>query len=378
MTTSTTLALLDDWRSLRRLAPRGYCRRSAPTSSRRTAELPRRTILAGDAASVLRALPSACIDCVITSPPYYLLRNYAVDGQLGMELSVEGWVEHIVAVCDELARVLKSTGSLWLNLGDSYSRHRRYGALPKSLLLAPERVLLRLHELGWIVRNKVVWAKPNPMPASVRDRLSCSWEPLYLLVRHQHYVFDLDAIRQPHRTIRTPSRSTKPAKYGGLRPTWAGPLAGTNDGLERAQQEGRAGHPLGKNPGDVWSIATAGYRGAHFATFPPPLLDRPLRATCPERVCAGCGNPWQRSNGALIPGCGCGATWLPGLVLDPFMGAGTVAVAAEAHRRDWLGIELNPDYRRLAMDRIVSARTARAQQPRHPKEVMTSQQGGTT
>ena len=220
-----------------------------------------------------------------------------------MEPTVSEWVDNLVRVCDELARLLKPMGSLWLNLGDSYSRHERFGAPPKSLLLGPERLLTALSARGWIVRNKVVWAKPNPMPASVGDRLNTTWEPMFLLVRSPRPFFDLDSIREPHRSTRSPK--TKPPtgiKYGGgKRPPWAGPLAGSNDGLLKARAEGRSGHRLGKNPGDVWTVATAKFPGHHFATFPTALIERPLKATCPERVCGSCGSPWRRTGERLQP-----------------------------------------------------------------------------
>lgn len=321
--------------------------------------LPRRQLLVGDAATVLATLPSQSIDCVVTSPPYFLLRNYAVADQLGQERTVDAYVSDLVAVMDEVARLLKPTGSLWLNLGDSYSRHGRYGAAAKSLLLAPERVLLELAARGWLVRNKVIWAKPNPMPASVRDRLTCTWEPLYLLVRSPRYFFDLNAIREPHKSHRKPAlRPVAPGKYGGKRPAWAGPLAGSNDGLLKIRAAGRAGHPLGKNPGDVWTLATARYRGAHFATFPTHLLTKPLLATCPERTCVACGVPWQQRQRGTAAACGCTAAWQPGIVLDPFMGAGTTAVEAERLGRDWIGVELNPNYAALARERIHAADAA--------------------
>jgi DNA modification methylase len=349
-------------------------------------------ILTGEALNQLRTLPKNSIDTVVTSPPYFLLRRYgAGENEIGIEESVDDYVRRLVAVFDEIGRVLKPGGSVWLNLSDGYSRHEKYGAPPKSLLLAPERVLTALSDSGWIVRNKVVWAKPNPMPASVRDRLTCSWEALYLLVRSAQYFFDLDAIRVPHRSKRVASapdgRSLK--YHGGKRPEWAGPLAGSNDGLLKARAEGRSGHFLGKNPGDVWTVATAGYRGAHFATFPETLIRRPILATCPERVCLSCGKPWTRvsrtkvvgkraptprddyvmrhatvwltvhERGELEPGCSCQADFRPGLVLDPFMGSGTTAVVAESLGRDWLGIELKPDYVELALGRIATARAKR-------------------
>ncbi len=305
--------------------------------------LPRNTILQGDALARLRELPSVSVDCVITSPPYYQLRNYGVNGQIGLEETVDDWVERLRLVCGEVARVLKPTGALWLNLGDSLSRHVRYGAPPKSFLLGPERLVLALVRDGWIVRNKVIWAKTNPMPNSVRDRLNATHEVVYFLVRSRSYHFSLDAIREPHRS--RAARSARPVPL--VPPTWTGPLAGRNDGLLRARAAGQPGHPLGRNPGDVWQLATRGFRGAHFATFPEALVRRPLLATCPRWVCVGCGAPHRRE-----PGCSCRAGVVPGLVLDPFFGTGTVGVVARAHGRDWLGIELSKTYVALAWDRL--------------------------
>lgn len=330
-------------------------------------DLPLNTILVGDARQRLAELPAASIDCVITSPPYFRLRDYQVEGQIGLELSITAWVDELRLVLRGVARVLKPTGTVWLNLGDSYSRAPRYGAPAKSLLLGPERLALGLSEDGWLVRNQVVWAKTNTLPTSVRDRLACHHEVVYLLTRSRHYWFDLDAIRVPHRsTLRRPGRTGRGQRTTIPRDrlSWAGPLVGSNSGLASLKASGRVGHPLGKNPGDVWTTAASNYRGAHFATFPPALVVRPLLASCPERVCTICGVPWHRqpaqrvsdhyARGALVPGCGCRGDFRPGVVLDPFMGAGTVAVVAEQHGRDWLGIELNPEFVRLAADRIAA------------------------
>jgi site-specific DNA-methyltransferase (adenine-specific) len=314
-------------------------------------QLPRNTILTGDAATVLQALPSASVDCVITSPPYYQLRDYGVVGQLGLEPAVDDWVAGLVQVLAEVARVLKPAGALWLNVADSFSRHRRYGAPPKGLLLAPERLLLALTRDGWLVRNKTVWAKPNPMPSSVTDRLSLTYEVLYLLVRARRYWFDLDAIREPHRSHG--ARRARPPLE--LAPSWAGPLAGRQDGLQRARAAGVPGHVLGKNPGDVWTIPTAGYRGAHFAVFPKALVRRPMLATCPETVCASCGVAWRHR----VAACECAGPTMPGVVLDPFFGTGTVGLVAAEHGRDWLGIELNPAFVRLAEQRLGLVPSAR-------------------
>jgi site-specific DNA-methyltransferase (adenine-specific) len=337
--------------------------------------LPRNEILVGDARSRLTKLPAASVDCIITSPPFFRLRDYQTEGQLGLEDSVAEWVEGLRSVLLEVMRVLKPTGSVWLNLGDSYSRHDRFGAPSKSLLLGPERLALALISDGWTIRNKLVWAKTNNMPSSVGDRLTCKWEVFYFLVRSRHYFFDLDAIRRPLRSTTRAVRGTA-EPIAGPKPDWAGPLAGNNSGLARMKRQGRTGHPLGGNPGDVITTAAASFHGPHFATFPEPLIEQPLLAGCPERVCHRCGAPWSRdlvdrstrrpTLGQLRPSCRCRAGWQPGLVLDPFMGAGTVGLVAERHHRDWLGIELNSDFAALARQRIDHERQVRnLQKERH-------------
>jgi site-specific DNA-methyltransferase (adenine-specific) len=310
------------------------------------------SVIVGDALTELRRLPAGSADCCVTSPPYFRLRNYQVAGQLGLEGTVDEWVEHVRVICQEVARVLTPTGGLWLNVGDSYSRNVHYGAADKSLLLAPERLLMALLADGWIVRNKVIWAKPNPMPTSVRDRLNTTHEYVYFLTRQPRYFFDLDAIRVPHRSQRSAIQGT--AIMPSAPPDWSGPLAGSNDGLNRLKADGRVGHPLGKNPGDVWTIATASGQSGHHATFPERLIEIPIRSTCPRRACQKCGTPWRRSAarslghlavaGELRPGCSCEAGWRPGVVLDPFMGSGTTAAVANRLDRSWIGIELNPGF----------------------------------
>jgi len=223
----------------------------------------------GDVRDRLADFPSAAIDCAITSPPYFQLRDYGVRGQLGLEPSAAVWVDEMRLALKGLARVLKPTGSLWLNLGDTYSRHAKYGAARKSLLLTPERLLLALADDGWIVRNKCIWFKTNPMPHSVADRLTNSYDVVYLLTRSQSYFFDLDAIRLPHRSSTTARRGGAYAPERASAPIWR-QHGGGNRGLAAQKARGEAGHELGKNPGDVWQIASASFHGAHFATFPPP------------------------------------------------------------------------------------------------------------
>lgn len=326
--------------------------------------LPRNCIVVGDALTRLTALPNASVDCIVTSPPYYALRDYGADGQIGLERTVDQWVENLAIISREAARVLVPTGTYWLNVGDTYSVHEKQGAARKSLLMAPERMALRLQQDGWIVRNKIVWAKPNPMPTSIPDRLNTTYEVIYVLARQPRYFFDLDAIRVPHVSARTPSAG--PAHRPVRKESWRGPNSDTTTGLASLKARGQVGHPLGKNPGDVWTITPGGYRSAHHAIYPLALAERMIAAGCPEARCSGCRLPWKRrviraiggtaTRAALAPNCDCGAASEPGLVLDPFMGSGTSAVAAEQLGRDWLGIELNPAFASAARARIAESR----------------------
>jgi site-specific DNA-methyltransferase (adenine-specific) len=328
--------------------------------------LARNRIIVGDAAEQLSRLPAASVDMILTSPPYFRLRDYQIDGQLGLEDNVNEWADVLREVAGEARRVLTPTGTFWLNLGDTYATHARQGAARKSLLLGPERLALALVQDGWLLRNKIVWQKANPMPTSARDRLACVWEIVYVFARQPSYFFDLDAIRAPHRS--TPPKPTGRVTAPEPREPWRGPNGEGVAGLAAMHAEGRVGHPLGKNPGDVWRIPSSSYRGPHHATFPVRLASRAIQAGCPESRCRRCRTPWRRPllrqlgatalRGALAPGCDCGAPSEPGLVLDPFIGAGTTAVAAEGLSRQWLGIELNPDFAALAETRIRDARAS--------------------
>jgi DNA modification methylase len=315
---------------------------------------PRNEILIGDALAQLRTLAPASVDCVVSSPPYFLLRDYHVTSKLGLEDTVELWVERLRAVMAEVARVLVPSGSAWLNLGDCYSRSARTGARPKSLYLAPERLALALIEDGWIVRNRVTWAKTNPMPQAVSDRLTTTSDAVFFLTRSPNYHFDLDAIR----------------------PAYLGPRTDLPDDVPDDLVSG--------NPGDVWRLPIAHFRGAHSSTYPPSLVRTPLLATCPLKVCLRCGVPWKtnpgrtyvlgkritprqtdhlvrryptrwrvvRQPGAIEAMCGCGGPTRPGIVLDMYMGTGTTAVVAEELDRDWIGIEADPDTVALVQQRL--------------------------
>jgi DNA modification methylase len=330
----------------------------------------RNQILIGDALAHMTALPDSSVDCVVTSPPYYSLRNYDAKGQLGLEATIDEWVDNLAAISAQAARVLVPTGTFWLNVGDTYAVHPRQGAPRKNLLMAPERLALQLQRDGWIIRNKIVWTKPNPVPTSVTDRLNTTYELIYVLARQPRYFFDLNAIREPHRTAaKTPAAAQRGAP---AREAWRGPTGMTAIGLASIKAQGRVGHPLGKNPGDVWTITPGGYRSAHHATFPVALAERMVSAGCPEARCTRCRLPWRRpliralgqtaTPTALAPTCDCQAPSEPGLVCDPFIGSGTTAVAAEKLGRDWMGIELNPEFAAAARSRIESARSGRERQ----------------
>ncbi|UGT64434.1 DNA-methyltransferase [Nocardia asteroides] len=328
-------------------------------------ELQRNAIRVGDALDQLRQLPDSTIDQVVTSPPYFRLRDYAADEQIGLEQHVDEWAERLAVVSAEVHRVLVPTGTYWLNLGDTYSLHPSQGASRKNLLMAPERLALRLQHDGWIIRNKIIWAKTNPMPISVRDRLACTYEVIYVLAKQHAYFFDLDAIRQPHKTRPTTPRPKRQAREED----WRGPNSDSSTGLDGLKARGLAGHPLGKNPGDVWQLATANHRGDHHAMFPLTLASRMIAAGCPEARCTRCRLPWRRrliralggvaTRTALAPTCDCQAPSEPGIVADPFMGNGTTAIAAEVLGRDWLGIELNAEFAASAEARIASERDRR-------------------
>lgn len=329
--------------------------------------LPRNTVLTGDARDVLAELLPESVDCCVTSPPYANgVRDYGVFNQLGQELTVTEYVANLRSVLRQVRQALKPTGSLWLNLGDSYAKHPRQGAPRGSLLLVPQRVALALSADGWIVRNVVIWHKPNPLPQSAPDRLSPTYEVVIFATKTRRYLFDADAIRVPHRSadrIGTPRRSEHGRRYQG-----------NNTGLGKLKAAGRVGHARGKNPGDVWTIPTATDRRGHQATFPAGLIERPILATCPEAICVQCDRAWTRPSRIVsrktsegmrhvrevgtLRRCDCFAPSRPGVVLDPFMGTGTTALVAERLRRDWLGIEVNPTFTKLAEDRLSSLRRA--------------------
>jgi DNA modification methylase len=351
--------------------------------------LPRNVILSGDARRVLPGLLPESVDCCITSPPYAnRLRDYGVAGQLGRETSIAEYVANLRAALRLVRPVLKDSGSLWLNLGDAYSKHLRQGAPRGGLLLAPQRIALALAADGWIVRNVCVWHKPNPLPQSARDRLSPTYEVVLLATKTRRYFFDLDAIRIPHRSAggARVASSERGRRYQG-----------NNTGLGRLKAAGRVGHAHGKNPGDLWTVPTAIDRLGHQATFPAALIEPMILATCPERICVQCDRAWIRPTRIRshrtteemrhvravgeLSRCECFAPTRPGVVLDPFIGTGTTALVAGRLRRDWLGIELNRRFAALAERRLSEAvdgstASGRANAPFCPPSQPSTTEGG--
>jgi len=301
----------------------------------------RNTILVGDALERLRELPAESVHCCVTSPPYWGLRDYGEPGQLGLEPTPEEYVANMVEVFREVRRALRDDGTVWLNLGDSYvgsqqtggvnsiSGHgasqphggivkRAPGLKPKDLAGIPWRVAFALQADGWWLRSDIVWAKPNPMPESVTDRPTRAHEYLFLLAKGRRYYYVADAIREdpqmkPQRRSRRLARpSNRAADHGFAR-------------FQR-DESGQDAHPNGRNKRSVWTVATQPCPAAHFALMPPALV----------APCVLAGSP------------------VGGVVLDPFMGAGTVGLVAAENGRDYIGIELNPEYAAMAEHRIAN------------------------
>lgn len=324
------------------------------------------TLYRGQSLDVLRELPDGSAACCVTSPPYYRQRDYGDAGQIGLEASPDAYVERLLDVFSEVRRVLADDGLLWLNVADCYSgswgnqsrkpgrgtqrpvngpmlqpvHDERYpaqetgtGAIrpgeppAKNLMGLPWKVAFALQQDGWIWRNVIPWHKPNAMPHPVDDRLVSKWEPLLLMAKSPRYQFGLDAIREPH-TMRPQRRPNGHKSRQAL-----GVLPAQTHSTSQRDEPGTDGHPLGRNPGDVWEIGhdpfdeiwripTVPFTDAHFATFPVQLPIRCVKTTRP------------------------GAT-----VLDPFSGAGTTGEACRRLGRRYVGIDLNPAYHDLAVKR---------------------------
>ena len=323
-------------------------------------------ILQGDCLELLATLPDASVQTCVTSPPYWGLRDYGADGQLGLEPTPAAYVEAMVSVFREVRRVLRDDGTLWLNLGDSYSnigksggytsgKHaaglqgtpcnllhqtssrvsggRIEGLKPKDMVGIPWRVAFALQADGWYLRSDIIWAKPNPMPSSVMDRPTGAHEYLFLLAKGERYYYNADAIAEP--AVSTPKRATDMRRgssamrgHAALRPRGKNEeqddrrRAGFNSRWDKAEAAGAV--KATRNRRTVWTVAPRPFKGAHFATMPPDLVEPCVLAGAP----------------------------VGGVVLDPFSGAGTTGVVAARLGREYIGIELNPEYVEMSRRRI--------------------------
>ena len=299
-------------------------------------------LLLGDCVESMRKLPDDSVHACVTSPPYFGLRDYGVPGQIGLEDTPEAFVVRLVEAFREVRRVLRGDGTLWLNLGDSYAKGGRStrapdkkvrearemsfrpadGAKPKDLLGIPWRVAFALQSDGWYLRQDIIWHKPNPMPESVTDRCTKAHEYVFLLSKSARYFFDAEAIKEPVSDNPVTRARNKRADKGIVGPTG---LHGTIFGQSGVGGWLRDGIHL-RNRRSVWTVTTKPFKGAHFATFPPDLIEPCILAGCP----------------------------VGGTVLDPFGGCGTTAGVALKHGRRAVLCELNPDYGKLMSERIES------------------------
>lgn len=314
------------------------CRKRAERQRKAYVTKIRDTIIQGDALEILKQLPDGCVQCCVTSPPYYALRDYGVLGQIGLEKTSQAYIERLVAVFREVRRLLRDDGLLWLNIGDSYAGSGKGGGgsfehegmthaagtpltkspgfKPKDLMMIPARVAIALQEDGWYLRSDIIWHKPTAMPEPVRDRPTRAHEYLFLFTKQGRYYYDAQAVLEP-------AVSTHPSGNGFKRDAR---LSYQNaDGTARGN-DAQWQVTSSRNRRSVWSINTVPYPGAHFAVMPMKLVEPCILA-------------------GSRPG---------DVILDPFMGSGTVALVAKQQGRSYLGVELNPAYVKLAEERLAS------------------------
>ena len=316
--------------------------------------MPTHRIIQGDCIEAMRTLPDASVHCCVTSPPYWGLRDYGHDGQIGLESTPEAYVARMVEVFREVRRVLREDGTCWVNLGDSYSATTKGssgvgknatnkgtliadrvwqvppGLKPKDLVGIPWRVAFALQADGWWLRQDIIWHKPNPMPESVRDRCTKAHEYVFLMTKSERYFYDAEAVSE--------AAATAGQKGLGFYPGRAGAMGRKPSGNE-AKDPSEGTRPTVRNRRSVWTVTTKPYSGAHFATMPPDLVEPCIKAGCPE----------------------CGT------VLDPFAGSGTTLAVAAELGRSGIGCELNPEYIELRPtgQRCLPSRCALPPEDRH-------------
>ena len=310
------------------------------------------TIINGDCLKALRQMPDESVHCCVTSPPYYALRDYGVSGQIGQEKTPEEYVQRLVEVFRELKRVLRSDGTLWLNIADTYcgTGSKRDGRDPKypkgrngqaaavnrhtplckakDMIGIPWALAFALRRDGWYLRSDIIWMKGNAMPESAKDRPTRCYEHIFLLTKSPRYFYNAASIAEPvadATRVRLRYGRSDSSKYAHAVP-------GQDVQQINLPRKGAdvISAQLFRNRRDVWKINTVPYRGAHFAAFPPKLAETCILAGCPEN----------------------------GIVIDPFFGSGTTGAVAKTLHRRYIGIELNPDYCRLARQRIDGTREA--------------------
>lgn len=320
----------------------------------------------GKALEELQKMENSFVNCCVTSPPYWGLRDYGAEGQIGLESSPQEYVDRLVEIFREVKRVLRDDGTLWLNLGDSYAANRSYqvtptkwksldfgqsnaqkvpeGLKPKDLVGIPWMAAFALRSDGWYLRSDIIWAKPNPMPESVKDRCTRSHEYIFMLSKSAKYYYDSAAIaeesvsgdkRKPYGPGQVDSRGNGHDRGGGkLRKSdkqseGSRTYAGFNDRWDTAEEEGLIGKT--RNKRDVWFVAPKPFPEAHFATFPPKLIEPCILAGCPEN----------------------------GIVLDPFAGSGTTLSTALSLGRRSVGIELQENYLEMIRRRVTQQEISR-------------------
>jgi len=371
-------------------------------------------IIQGDCIEGMKQIPDASVHCVVTSPPYYGLRDYGVDGQIGLEESPEAYVARLVDVFREVRRILRDDGTVWLNLGDTYvsnagdrnkvggfqanpnkdrlsaesamsfNKHGK-GYKFKDLMGIPWRVAFALQADGWYLRQDIIWHKPNPMPESVTDRCTKSHEYIFLLSKSARYYFDHEAIKEVG-VMTSQSSAGSNQRDTSITHGVGGGNSGINEAKKKLAQELKLlGHST-RNKRSVWTVATQPYSEAHFATFPTKLIEPCILAGTSEKgCCATCGAPWKRvtektgefqrrwstnnaegspyeSQGSMQntyetvgwqPTCKCEINDpVPCTVFDPFTGSGTTGLVALTNNRIFVGTELNPEYVKIAEKRL--------------------------
>jgi len=302
-------------------------------------------VIVGDNRETLKGLADKSVQTVVTSPPYFGLRDYGEDDQIGLESTPKEFIEQLCLVFDEVWRVLKDDGTIWVNLGDSYSSFRDSKAVPdslrngdgtavskaanrnpemlrasglkhKDLIGIPWRFAFAMQERGWYLRQDIIWAKPNPMPESVTDRCTKSHEYIFLMTKNSRYFYDHEAIKEDSIWANDPRAGQGRLEYDGKR-----------QGKEGTGQEAFVTITDKRNKRDVWNVAVKSYKEAHFATYPPELITPCILAGSKEGD----------------------------LVLDPFSGSGTTGEVALQHARNYIGLELNSEYAKLSEKRLTQA-----------------------